>query len=116
MKLFKLVYKNCNGSTKVVTLDKVGNLIKALCNCILVRAEDYLSFPKYIKASKHLFKILEATELSIATEILRDEYMSKLEKRGQKNTMTCKHIMKWKMPDSMKIEEDKYYCSIKEDR
>ena len=83
VKLFQLINKNCNGSTTVVTSDKVGNMIEALRNFMLVRAEEYPSLPKYIEASEHLFRVLEATGFSIATEMLRDEYVSELVARGQ---------------------------------
>ena len=41
VKLHKLIHKNCNGSATVINSDKVGNLIEGLCNCMMVRAEDY---------------------------------------------------------------------------
>ena len=51
MILHKLVRKIYNGSTTVMFDDVVGNAVESMHSMLLLRGDDYQSFPKILEAS-----------------------------------------------------------------
>lgn len=96
MKLWELVKKSCNGSACAVVDDVIGNLIEAMRNALLVRGDDFSSLPKCLEALEHRHKILTQTGFDVASEKLRDNFMSELENRRQEESKLHLKLKGWK--------------------
>jgi len=96
MTLYKLIRKICNGSMSVVSGDVLGNLMESLYTLLMVRGEDYESFPKYFEVVNHRYNILKESGFDLATDNLRDTLMVELSNRGQSESQMYKRLMGWK--------------------
>ena len=85
MKLLGLIKKICNGSTRVVVDDVVGNLLESLFNAVWIRGDDFPSLPKYIEALDHRYSVLEEVGFNVTNKRFRDILMNELLDRRQQN-------------------------------
>ena len=107
MKLHDLVKKVMNGSTAVVVEDVIGNMIEAMFNFMLIRAEEYEALPKYLQAFEHRFEVLTSAGFNLADEKLRDMHMNELQSCGQGGTEVHKALVGWKSADAKDVEDIK---------
>ena len=92
MKLYKLVKKNCNGSTVVVVDDVIGNLIEGIFNFVLIRGDDYDALPQYLKAYEHKYEVLCKAGYGLGNDKLRDLHMGELTSRGKEDSKVYKAL------------------------
>ena len=93
MKLHQMIRKNGNGSAHVVTDNVIGTMLESMYSMMMIRGDECDTLPKYLEATENRCQVAKESNLDMANERLRDEYMAELENRDQNGSTT--HI-KWK--------------------
>ena len=95
MVLCKLVKKICNVSASCAVDDVLGKMLETMCNCMLIRGDDYPNLAKFLEATKQRLDVLKQTGFDIAGESIRDSCMNEIKSRGQDITALHRIINQW---------------------
>ena len=78
MKLYSLIKKTCNGSTKSLVDYALGNTVEASCSYLGFRDDEYYSLSNHMETSEQRYGVMKEAGASFVNDKMRYGHMAEL--------------------------------------